>query len=304
MFTKKRISLLIIIAVLCIAVPIMATVINAHENVKAEQMQVITLWQIDGFEGGKGSRSQYLGNKAVKLFDNQKKYLNVITISAEAAEENIKRGELPDIISCAPTFNAHLSYINNTDFIYRTWCYGSYCLLCIQENADFSDVNSSNIIVNEGKDNLSTVAAALIGVGGAKSDVSTNAYLQLLNGKYKYMLGTQRDVFRLKTRGVAFSVKKVSVFNDLYQNISILTRDKSRYETCKRLVEYITENNSDIDKVGLFSKNGQKYTDELQFLQENNVEYALNYPCGDSYIAELKSAAVNNDVNKIKNLLK
>ncbi len=304
MFTKKRIALLILIAVLCVAVPIMSIALNARENVQAEQMQVITLWQIDGFEGGKGSRAQYLGNKAVKLFGNQKKYLNVITISAEAAEENIKMGKLPDMISCTPTFNAHLNYINNTNFVFKTWCYGSYCLMSLQENAEFSDISPSNIIVNEGKDNLSAVASALIGVGGAKSDVPTNAYLQLLNGKFKYMLGTQRDVFRLKTREVAFSVKKVSVFNDLYQNISILARDKSRYETCKRFVEYITENNSDIDKVGLFSKNGQKYCDELQFLQDNDVEYALNSPCGDRYLAELKSAAANNDVNKIKSLLK
>lgn len=304
MFTKKRVFLLIIIALLFIAVPVLAVAKNARETVQAEQMQLLTLWQIDGFEGGKGSRAQYLGDKAKKLFNKSNKYLNVITLTAEAAEANISDGNLPDMISYTPTFNAHLSHINKKDFAHKTWCYGSYCILTLQENADFSDINGSNLIINEGKDNLTNVAAALCGLTDAQRDVPTNAYLQLLNGKYKYLFGTQRDVFRLKTRGAVFSVKKVTEFNDLYQNISILTKDTERYETCKRFVEYITESNSDVNKIGLFAKNAQKYDDELKFLQDNSVDYALSAPCGESYLSELKSAAANNDVNKIKNLLK
>lgn len=296
--------MLIIIVLLFIAVPLLAIMKNAKETVQADQMQVITLWQIDGFEGGKGSRANYLGDKAKKLFNKDNKYLNVITLTAEAAEANISDGKLPDMISYPPTFNAHLNSINRKDFAYKTWCYGSYCILTLQENADFSDVNGSNLIVNEGKDNLTNVAAALCGFAGAKTDVPTNAYLQLINGKYKYLFGTQRDVFRLKTRGAAFSVKKVTEFNDLYQNISVLTKNNERYETCKRFVEYITESNSDVERIGLFSKNAQKYDDELKLLQDNTVDYALSAPCGENFIAGLKSAAANNDVNKIKNLLK
>lgn len=304
MFTKKRIACLIIIALICIAVPILAVVKNARAAEKTEEMQVLTLWQIDGFEGGKGSRAQYLSDKAVKLFKKNNKYLNVIQLSAAAAEENIKRGELPDMISYAPTFNAHLQYINSKDFAAKTWCNGSYCLLSLGENANFDGVSASNTVINAGKDNLVTVAAVACGIGGAVSEMPTNAYLQLLNGKYKFLLGTQRDIFRLKTRGETFSVKQVTQFNDLYQNISITTKDKARYATCKQFVEYITENTKDISKIGMFSKNMESYGDELQFLQSNAFERALSAPCGEEYLSVLKSAAANNDVNKIKNLLK
>ena len=282
----------------------MAAVRSSRENVQAEEMQVLTLWQIDGFEGGKGSRAQYLTDKAVKLFKKKNKYLNVIQLTATAAEENLKRGEMPDMISCAPTFNAHLQYINSSDFAYKTWCYGSYCLLSLDENASFEDTNSSNTVINAGKDNLALVAAVAHGIGGAVSEVPTNAYLQLLNGKYKYLFGTQRDVFRLKTRNVAFTINQVIEFNDLYQAISILTKDGNRYETCKRFAEYITENNSDIIKLGLFSHNAEKYDDELQCLQGYNYEHTLQSPCSNEYLSALKAAAANNDLNKLKNLLK
>lgn len=304
MFTKKRIVLLVIIVVLCIVVPILALIQGSKESVQAEEMQVMTLWQIDGFEGGKGSRAQYLSDMAVALYKKQNKYINVIQLTATAAEENIKRGELPDMISCAPTFNAHLQYINSTDFACKSWCNGSYCLLTLSESCTFDDVNASNTVINAGKDNLVSVAAVMCGVYGAVSEMPTNAYLQLLNGKYKYLLGTQRDIIRLKTRGAAFSVKQVSDFNDLYQNISILTADVKRYCTCKQFVEYITESNSDINKLGLFSKAVEKYADELQYLQSCEFKYILNAPCGEEYLSALKSAAANNDINKIKNLLK
>ena len=304
MFTKKRIALLIVIALLIIVVPIMATIINARAEKPSQEMQVLTLWQIDGFEGGKGSRAQYLKDKSVKLFKDCNVYLNVIPLSATAAQENLNAGEMPDMISCSPTFNAHLQYINSADFAYKTWCYGSYCLLALGENGQFDDVSAQNTVVNAGKDNLAQVAAAACGVGGAQLQEPTNAYLQLLNGKFKYLLGTQRDIYRLKTRGEIFSVKQITQFNDLYQNISILAKDGKRYATCKQFVEYIIKNNSDIDKLGLFSENAQKYSDELGILQESTFECALKSPCGNDYLSAIKDAAASNDAIKIKNLLK
>lgn len=303
MFTKKRVVLLIVIALLCIAVPIMATAVNAQDSRQKDEMQVLRLWQIDGFEGGKGSRAQYLIDKSIKLFDGQNVYLNVISLSAEAAEENLKRGELPDMISCAPTFNAHVNYVNTTDFAFKTWCYGCYCLLSLGDSANFDDANAQNTVVNAGKDNLSQAAAVSCGLGGAAMEMPTNAYLQLLSGKFKYLLGTQRDIYRLKTRGETFSVKQITQFNDLYQNISILTKDGKRYETCKRFAEYITVNNSDIDKIGLLSEK-VSYSDEMSAIKANQFECALKSPCSDEFLSQIKDAATANDANKIKNLLK
>ena len=304
MFTKKRIALLIVIALLIIAVPVMATVINVKAAEKEEDMQVLNLWQIDGFEGGKGSRAQYLKDKSIKLFKNKNVYLNVVSLSSEAAKENLALGEVPDMISCAPTFNAHLPHINERDFSYKTWCFGSYFILALGENVDFSDVDSNNTVVNTGKENLSDIAAITCGLGGATMKEPTNAYLQLLSGKFKYLLGTQRDIYRLKTRGESYSAKQVTQFNDLYQNISILTRDLKRYETCRQFVEYIVSNNSDTYKIGLFSQNSNSSDNELGISIENNCELKLKSPCGEEFMSALRDAARNNDANKIKSLLK
>lgn len=303
MLTKKRAILLAIIVALFIIVPIMSCS-KRNNGVQAEEMQAITLWQIDGFEGGKGSRAQYLADKWAKLFDGKQKYLNVLSLNEDSAKANIENGVLPDMISYAPTFNAHLNYINSTEFAYKTWCYGSYFILTLQDSAQFTDIQASNTVINRGKSNLYDVASVLYGINGAASESPTNAYLQLINGKYKYLFGTQRDIFRLKTRGVSFSIKQVTQFNDLYQNISILTTNAGKYATCKKFAEYIRKNNADINKLGLFSENAQNEGDELNGLGLTPFESELRSPCSADFISQLKSAAAVNDVNKIKNQLK
>lgn len=304
MFKKRHIALLAIIAALIIAVPIMGMFAFAEPSEKQSGLQVLTLWQIDGFEGGKGSRAQYLKDKSLKLFENENIFVNVISLSSKAAAQNLKENYAPDMISCSPAFNAHLQYINTQDFIFKTWCFGSYCLLSLDPNDAFADVASQNTVVNAGKENLADVAAAFAGVAGAKEEQPTNAYLQLLNGKYKYLLGTQRDIYRLKTRGATFAVKQITQFNDLYQNICIFTRAQSRYETCKRFAEYITENNTDTGKIGLLSQSSAESEVEPVYLRQKQFDYTLKAFCGEDYLMSLSAAAKSNDLNKIKNLLK
>ena len=143
----------------------------------------------------------------------------------------------------------------------------------------------------------------MCGVGGAQTEEPTNAYLELLSGKYKYLLGTQRDIYRLKTRNVSFSVKPVTQFNDLYQNISILTTNNEKYAICKRYVNYLIDNGNTA-KLGLFGGAIEGIEEEIKPLIEVKFDTVLNYPCSKEYIDEVKSAAKNADVNKIKNLLK
>ncbi|MDE6691368.1 MAG: hypothetical protein K2K04_05295, partial [Clostridia bacterium] len=186
---------------------------------------------------------------------------------------------------------------------YKSWCRGGYCFLTIDENADFTDITPENTVINAGKDNLCGVAATMCGVGGARSEEPTNAYLKLLNGSYKYLFGTQRDIFRLKTRNATFSVKPVTQFNDLYQNISILTTNNSKYAECKRYVDYLFAHNN-VGKLGLFYGDNKDIDEELKPLCGVEFETVLNYPCKNDYIDLLKSAAQSGDVNKIKILLK
>lgn len=303
---KKKIAIfLIIIIALIITVPILGVTVLKKETIdEKEGMQNIVLWQIDGFEGGKGSRKQFLQNKANACFKNQRTYLTVTAITADAARANIADGRLPDMISYPAGFYGIENCINAKDFNYLNWCRGGYCLLTVDSSADFSDVNAENTVINSGKDNLSGVAATFCGLGSANYEPPTNAYLQLITGKRKYLFGTQRDVFRLKTRNVSFSIKPITQFNDLYQNISIITKDSGKYKKCLEFCRYLTQNESGVGKLGLFYKDSQCETAELKEMSICNFDYSLRYPCSESFIDLLKTAAKNNDVNKLKNLLK
>ncbi len=303
MSKKRTLILVAIIVILIIAVPLLAVFQRKSADADDMQSQRISIWQIDGFEGGRGSRSQYLQNIGNKCFKNNKVYVTVTSISAEAARLNLQQGKMPDVISYSAGFYGVENYINKKDFAYKSWCRGGYCFLTIDESADFTDIATENTVINAGKDNLSEVAAALCGIGGAQSEEPTNAYLKLLNGKYKYMLGTQRDIFRLKTRNATFKVKPITQFNDLYQNVSILTANNAKYEICKRYVNYLIDNNN-AAKLGLFYGDNEGIEEELKPLCDVKFDTVLNYPCNKEYIDDIKSAAKSGDVNKIKNLLK
>lgn len=307
MAKKKMLYLIILLAVmvaLIIVVPVMASLRNRKALAEDDsQMQHITVWQIDGFEGGKGSRSQYLQKTAEKCFKDEKIYVSVTSLSADAARANSERGERPDMISYPAGFYGFENYINKKEFVYKTWCRGAYCLLTLDESGDFSDVNAQNTVVNEGKDNLTDVAVVLNGLNGAVFEESTNAYLKLISGKYKYLLGTQRDIFRLKVRNVPFKVQPLTEFNDLYQNISILTANNAKYAYCNKLIDYLLSENG-VGSLGLFYGDGELCAEELKPLQTLEFKHVLNYPCGADYINELKNAAKSGDANKIKTLLK
>ncbi len=300
---KRTLILVAIIVLIIIAVPLLAFFQRKSAAADNIETQSISVWQIDGFEGGRGSRSQYLQNIGDKCFKDDKIYVSVTALSADAARLNLDQGKMPDIISYPAGFYGIEKYINKKDFAYKNWCRGGYCFLSIDENADFNDITVENTVINEGKDNLSEVAAILCWVGGAQKENPTNAYLNLLNGKYKYLLGTQRDIFRLKIRNATFSVKPVTQFNDLYQNISVLTLNNSKYEICKRYVNYLLDN-ANAAKLGLFGGNNEGTEEELKPLIDVKFDTVLNFPCNKEYIDDIKSATKNADLNKIKSLLK
>ena len=266
-------------------------------------MTCLTLWQIDGFEGGKGSRAQYLNKLGERCFKDENIYVSVTALSADMARENLKQGNRPDIISYPAGFYGLESYVGSANFVNVTWCNGVYCLLTLDETADFSDITTQNTVVNEGKDNLTEVAVALCGLSGAQFDLPANAYLNLLNGKFKYLFGTQRDVFRLKTRGVSFNVMPIVQFNDLYQNVAVLAKESERVAICNRFIEFLPKN-ADVSELGLFNNVTSERTDGLENLSHVTFETQLNCICSESYISQLKELAKTGEINKIKNLLK
>ena len=266
--------------------------------VKKESV-ALTVWQIDSFEGGKGSRADYLQSVGNDFSKKEDCYVNVISLSSEAARLNLANGNVPDLVS----YGAGIFGIENYVKDYVAWCHGCYCLISLDTNCDFSDASAQNTVINSGKDNFTTVAALFCGVQGGKFESSTSAYVKLINGDFKYLLGTQRDIFRLKTRNVAFSVKAVTAFNDLYQNISVTTKClNSQY--AKRYIDYLLSKSGEINKIGMLTDKTKLYEDEMSVCENLSFDNRLTYPISEGMKSNIEKCVSLEDINMIKELLK
>ncbi|MDE6356036.1 MAG: hypothetical protein K2L67_02220 [Clostridia bacterium] len=303
---KKRLIYRISAFIVCACIVIAAPFIMFSKDKKAAaegELTVLNVWQIDNFEGGKGSRAAYLQNAGNNFSKTNECYVTVTSITAEAATENLNKGTVPDLISYGAGMSGLERFITGK-MPFNCWCYGGYCLLSIEQNADFSKATADNTIINAGTGNRITACSLLIGLNGADIAQPTAAYVKLINGGYKFLLGTQRDVFRLKTRGVAFSVKPLTEFNDLYQNISITAQDGKKRAIAEKFIEKLLSESKNISKLGLFSDNQTLYEDELHAFEGLSYGLTLKTPLGEEAKNELDGAILNSDVNLIKNLLK
>lgn len=297
-----RLSAIIACVVILIAMPLMAK--NLNSDVSADDdFAVLYLWQIDGFEGGKGSRANYLQDIGDKFFKAGGCYLKVTSLSADAARENLKAGNVPDLISYAAGMYGIETYITG-GAAYSTWCHGGYCFLCLEQNADFLAVSPTNTIINAGTDNRAEVCALFCGIQGAETARPTAAYVKLIDGKYKFMLGTQRDVFRLRTRGVQFSIKPVTEFNDLYQNISVTATNAKKRQLSESFIKFLLSKSENVTKLGLLAQDLALYADELHALENLSYEFTIKSPISEQAKKQIDSATANCDVNLLKNLLK
>ncbi len=259
----------------------------------------LSVWQIDSFEGGKGSRSDFLQNVGKEFAKKENCYVNVVSLSAEAARLNLSNGNIPDLIS----YGAGACGIGNFVTDFTVWCSGCYCLLTLDTNSDFSDVNSENTVINRGKDNFATVAALFCGLRESKLENSTVAYVKLINGEYKYLLGTQRDIFRLKTRNVAFSIKAVTQFNDLYQNISITNKCKnSGY--AQKYIDFLLSKKNELNKIGMLGDGIKLYDDEMGICENLSYARKIMYPINETIKKSIENSVSHGDINMLKELLK
>lgn len=289
--------------ILCAAVIISAPLImNIKKyNVSAEEeICILSLWQIDSFEGGKGSRSSYLQKIGDKFSESNNCFIRVTSLSAEAVRNNLGRGLVPDMISYGAGTYGLEDYLSG----YDSWCNGGYCILSLDTSSDFSDITVKNTVINGGTDNLSAVTALFEGLNGAEIQKPTGAYISLINGKFKYLLGTQRDIFRLITREVQFTVKPVSSFNDLYQNISVTASDKKRADLSKKFISQLITGTDSLANIGLMKNGCNLYDGEMHKLEGVNYEYKLTSPLSELSAKQIKTAAQNCDLNLLKNLLK
>lgn len=279
----------------------MAAFVNYADGEEDDALQVLTLWQIDSFEGGRGSRAEYLRSLAQDFAKAANVYIEVTALSSDAARTNISAGVVPDIISYGAGFYGIESLVS--EGYGKAWCRGAYCLIALS-GTDFSSVSTANTVINEGKDNLVSVAALFSGLQGADYAAPTSAYVSLISGEYEFLLGTQRDVIRLQTRGESFEVKPLPEFNDLYQYISVLTRDGEKAAVAEEYINYVLSHGESLTRIGMLCDGETLYSDEMHALEGVDFSYTIPAVASSGAVDEIKKAARSGDINLLKSLLK
>ncbi len=236
-------------------------------NKKEEFKEVITVWHIDSFEGGKWSRREFLNYVAKKF---EKKNVGVLimvkSISREGIVESINKGELPDIVSygagidlvklaeikCDKTFNN--GQVNKKQYA-LPWCKGGYILFSNVEKQ--IDDKIEKIVVSQSEYSQPLLSFLSENILTEKIEVLSplDAYVQFVTGKSDYFLGTQRDVERLQAKGYSYNAKPLEHFNDLYQYVSITEKGNSKNFT-QKFIEYLLseEIQKELTKISMFSQ--------------------------------------------------
>lgn len=327
---KKRIvricAIGLILAIVTVSVFFAYPALTEKEQAEAEGVNdILRVWHIDTFEGGKGSRASFLG-AAAKKFEKKNKDVLVMVVphSVSSARVALDAGEAPDMISfgtggaiCPELFLPLEKY----DFPYSKqngktyavpWCRGNYMFFTL--DGDFTDMTAQNTVISEGNYSMALVAAACESLAGGQAKSSVSAYVDFLNGKYKYLFGTQRDVARLNTRGAAYTAKPAESFSDLYQYIAVLSSDAAKYNACLDYVALLLSESvqKDLKGVGMMSAYYSIYDESnaaLQDAEKISAAAGVSAFIEENSYAEMRVLAVEalggngESLKKMKNFL-
>lgn len=252
-----------------------------------EYKGIISVWQVDSFEGGIGSRKQFL-LKMAKKFEKKHDGLLVLVsdYTADGVRENLKNGIFPDIISFgAGTEVLGFSELNLSvnfkggkvgDKQYAIpWCRGGYAFFgnpqLIEEITNEFDTLS--ISHNGGIEPFITLIEEGVSVKDFTVKKPLDNYVDFLSGKSKIMLGTQRDLARFNSRGFEVLIKPLTKFNDLYQYAVITSKEQTKKELSQEFLEFLIsfEVQKELYSIGMFSPYYSVVTDNAQYNLMQNI---------------------------------
>ena len=283
---------------------------------------VITVWQIDTFEGGTGSRADFLSS-AFKSLNAEGIIALVKTQTTESMEKAFKNGEIPDMISFGVGCGEVMNYVRELPFksfssgelggkYYAVpWCSGGYYLIAksgdnrlidglIDSN---SDKKADKLIVSDGENILPVLSLKQLGItANAVYLPPKDAYSRFLSEKNAVLLGTQRDIKRIEKKKDEFAVRPLEGYSDLVQYIAITTKNDDKYRYCKLAIERLLseEVQKKLYKIGMMRTDG-KVSGEAEFYgyDFSKNEYTLSPFLSKRLIADAKSE-INKATTDVK----
>ena len=240
--------------------------LNEYFNLESSTKVVLTLYNVETFEGGTNSRTNYLQQQAMKF---NKKYNNcfvvIKTLTPDQLALNIRNNNLPDLYSFGVGVGNYIQGFlseleNNSQIRSDLVIYGKksgkllaypYILsgysLISYENYSQESENLSSLVTTDTKKNILGLSLSNIfngaevlvqnGITLSESDLlettsSYDAYKSFLSKKTKSLLGTSRDLARCKNRESlgtlgACEYNFLGGYSDLVQYISVVDSGNS-----------------------------------------------------------------------------
>ncbi len=107
----------------------------------------------------------------------------------------------------------------------------------------------------------------------------------------------------MKTRGAEFKISPITQFNDLYQIISVTSKDSKKQSIATQFINHLISESNNINELGLMYTGKNLYDDEMREMENLSYESKLTSPISESMKKELEQAVLNSDLKKLKNLL-
>ncbi len=300
--------------------------VDGQEKIPAKYKGILTIWQIDSFEGGTGSRKQFL-LKVAREYErkNQGVLVMVISHTVTSFENAVKQGQTPDIISFgggvdvknATRLNCKKTVIGGYvgDRIYATaWAMGSYFIIANPTLSETIPDSLPSLLVSQQEYTQPMLSLYFenVKVGEMQVQKPMEAYVKFTNGKTPYFLATQRDVHRLINRGMPIIAKPLNKFNDLYQYVVVTAKSNEKIIASENFIEHLLSEKvqRSLVDIGMLSPYYKlSYDNELNQVQTNNDSCSISAfisPEQLKSLQELSKSALAGDKdsqNKIKNMV-
>lgn len=286
---KKLINLFLIVFFIAFSAIVCLTRFNNTPLISDNNnnLQIYELWHIESFEGGGANRQNYLNRIALNYEkQNPNQIFMIKSINPDQLQDALTLG-CPHLISFSEQVaNIVLPYLMHFDneydiqnnFIESAKFNGNLMALpyIASGYCYFTKNNSStNLELYTANNNLHN-ATSLINkpINNNQTLSSYECYSKFVNNNNIKLLGTARDLFRIKNLESLgrFSVtyEPISTFTDLIQYLGVTTTDKN----VLNFVEFMLNDNNQhaLSKLSLFStKNINLYTDAIYKQMEQSI---------------------------------
>ena len=297
---KRAISFVALVVALAFT-PLVASAKTRKETefpLKPEEYSgILRLWHVETFEGGVGSRADFLTRRAIE-FGRKGLHVLVSVHTAESAATAISEGERPDLVSfgagadfvapLAKSFSLTVNGKRLNEHAYP-WARGGYFLF--RKAGDTSPIKT--LTVSDGGSNipLGAVYRSRLAYEKLETVKSTDAYLKLVTGRTDALIGTQRDIRRFAVRNFAYDATPLNAYCDLYQYISVTADNETDFKAAVDFARFLLDE-SVAEKLPSLNLTSAYYAPQTDFplsLLAEKAETRLAPFVSQSLIDEIKA---------------